>query len=211
MGDVDISVSLGGHRLVIQPFKHCQKMDDEHAMRLKRTLWRFMLDIVIDLKAAKGNSFEEVYRMCYNLCLHRYGKHAERMLKFAINVLVRTHYHTQDITDAIKKLNDIYLYYNRTVAKAHGYEMADQLLALAVYQKEKAELVQFSRRLERRGRINDAWTAYYWAPSGLPNTFMAKRKPEWDRLAGVDETKRDRLDDEAGDRAPKRHRLGTLE
>jgi len=180
-------------RLVVRPFKHASDMNATAAMRSKCTLWGFLVSIATDLKAANGIRFEEAYRICYNLVLHRYGKDCEHMIRFAINLLVRTHTHTHQLKESVTRINDIYLYYNRTVAKSMKYATADEILESVL----QAEIVQHTRRLEMKARVQRVWEDYYWAPTGLPGTFMAKRKPEWDRLAGVKEvpsSKRARLD-----------------
>jgi hypothetical protein len=184
------------HGLVMKPFPHAPAWDDESAMKAKRRLWHFLVAVATKLQGAKGNSFEEAYRMCYNLVLHRYRKDCETLLKLAINILVRTYKSQSDLALGATKLNDLYLYYNRTVAKSMGLKTAEQLVETAVKQKEHQEMVAYARRLERRARWQKIWDEYYWAPTGLPGTFMAQRKEDWESLASGKRTLAQEEDDE---------------
>lgn len=158
-------------KYTVRPFPNPpERLQGEALLRVERKVMHAFSRI--SRKDTAGLPFEETYRLCYNLVLHRYPSTVLRMLRLAANAAVRN-LRPNQVDDAGMMLADVTQFYSRVYRLADRPTRADDLIA-AAREERKAWAM---RVLER---IPPLWREYYLRPGGV---FETSRGDTWRALA----------------------------
>ena len=176
------------NQFVMKPF-HTAPLSDDLACEYKRTLMLTFSRIVRG--DINGINFENTYRMCYLLVLHKHGDIVQQMLKLIVNAIVRS-VPPNKFESTIRFVHNVTLYHRIFRVTHHLPSVQD--LGNVAYEKRKTWAMHVLQT------VVSLWREYYLRPGGL---FETTRAPTWNKLA---RSKRN-LDEEEQTQPTKRSRI----
>ena len=157
------------NQFAIKPF-HTAPLSDDLACEYKRTLMQALSRIVRgDINGVK---FENTYRMCYLLVLHKHGYKVQQMLKLIANAIVRT-VPPNNFESTFRFVQDVTMYHNHIFRVAKNLPSV-QDLGNVVYEERKAWALRVLQT------VVSLWREYYLRPGGL---FETRCAPTWNKFA----------------------------
>ena len=143
----------------------------EKTTTMARELFSELLELVMgDYKKAK---FETAYRAVYNLCMQRKTALVERVVTFALRLLVWRH-KKESYALILNMIRSVCLFYEHIIGQMKSHRKVEDIAAAAQAAQTRWAMEVMDRHLYR------AVTEWYYRPGG---PFVAKKKdePRWKR------------------------------
>lgn len=162
-------------RKTVKPYVHSFPLSAEDINTMKRETMRiFGLIVRRPSPELRALRFEEAYRNCYNLVLHKHSEDLLRMLRLSARAAVRNLL-PDEAKRACVQLKDVVGFYARAAPVS-----ARQRDVTALFNEALLERESWARAV--LGRAPALWREYYLRPGGR---FEARRAPQWHARAKI--------------------------